>query len=457
MKKGIALSVITLGLLSSVSLNAADDLSSMFSEGKVSGQIREFSISRNVEYSDTSKTDYTRKANAVGGYLKFETADYKGLSLGTALYTTNGFALGSPRTDNTVVDPTLFGSNNESFSMLGEAFVKFDMGSTVFVGGRQKVKNPMVSSDDARMLPNLVEEYSVTNKSIPNTTLSVAHTTRFAQGTFGRAYGAGGILGATAGYSAVDASNQVGEFVNMGTYAVGQETNGITSVSAVYTGIKGLKVQLWDFYAHDIMNTIYADASYKMKMDSVSPFVAAQFIKQNDVGDSLLKNTGISTNGELDSMYYAVKAGASVQNLTAYVAYSETSSNSDSDLANEGSATNGVISMWGGMPGYTQGMVTRHHNLAGTKATKIAASYNWKSFGPDLKTVVYHANYDMDKNNGYTSGDAKETGFDIIYNTGFIKNLQLRLRGNYADDFNVNASGQTVSWNEYRFIANYKF
>jgi len=110
------------------------------------------------------------------------------------------------------------------------------------------------------------------------------------------------------------------------------------------------------------------------------------------------------------------------------------------------------------MPAFTQGMVTRHVFLAGTKATKLAASYNWKAFGPNLKTVLYYADYDMDKNNGYTYGDAAEAGFDVIYYPELVKNLQLRLRGNFADDFNVaDVTGNTVGWNEYRFIANYNF
>ncbi|MDA3908567.1 MAG: OprD family outer membrane porin [Sulfurimonas sp.] len=463
MKKHIVLSAMVIGLLSSVSVQAADDLSSMFKEGKTSGQIREFTINRNVTDTRSAKDSYERKANTIGGHLKFVTDDFKGLSFGTAFYTTNGFWLGDTK-DSTEVDPTLFGVDNEGYAILGEAFIKYKFGETEFIGGRQKITNPMISSDDARMLPNLVETYSITNKNLPDTTLEIAHTTKFAQGTFGRAYGAGGILAATAGYSAVDPSGQVGDFVNMGDYAVGKTTDGVTSLSAVYSGVKGLKVQLWDFYAHDIMNTIYADASYNLKLDSVTPFVAAQFIKQNDVGDNLLRNTAISnaTTGELDSMYYGLKAGVSIENFTIYAAYSATTENSDSDLLN-GSATKAIISMWGGMPAYTQGMVTRHQFLAGTKASKIAASYSFKDMGPDVKVVGYYANYDMHKNNGYTEVDAKEGGFDIIYNTAFAKGLQLRLRGNYATDFYgktsdvAPANNGTVSWSEYRFIANYTF
>ena len=290
-----------------------------------------------------------------------------------------------------------------------------------------------------------------------------AHVTKFAQGTFGRAYGVGGILGATAGYSAVDASNQVGDFENMGTYAVGESTSGVSIVSATYTGIDKLKIQLWDYYAHDILNVIYGQVDYSwncLLTDSVKPFASAQFIKEDDIGDKQLK--AIGGDGEIDSFYYGLKFGAKVENFTAYVAYSETGKNSETDK-NNGAYQNAIISSWGGMPAFTQGMVTRHVFLAGTKATKVAVSYNWKNFGPDLKTVLYYAEYDMAKNNGYTEGDASEAGFDIIYKPSFVKNLNLRLRGNLADDFYVKNSDTDitkngkVSWDEIRFIANYSF
>lgn len=459
MKKHILLSATAIALLGSVNIQAAEDLSSMFKDGKTSGQIREFSIARSFEFSDSAKDDYIRSASAIGGHLKFVTDDYKGLSLGTALYTTNGLAEPS---EAKRIDPTLGGVNNDSFSILGEAFIQYERGNTAFIGGRQKITTPLIAADDFRMLPSFVEQYSLTNKDLPGTSLSVAHTTRFAQSPFGGAYNAAAStsnaqLSASGGYSAWDSRNQTKEFVNMGTYAVGKKTDGITSVSAIYTGVEGLKVQLWDFYAHDIMNTLYAEASYKMKLGSFTPFVAAQLIKQDNVGESYLKNTAISTNGELDSLLYGLKAGFSVENFTLFGAYTATTENSDSDLANEGSATKSNVTMWGGYPSFTGGMTNRHSTLAGTKASKFVGIYNFKAYGPDLKAVLYYINTDMHKNNGYTTADAAEAGFDFIYNTGFVENLQLRLRGNHADDFVTNADGETIGWNELRFIANYNF
>ncbi|MDH4943512.1 OprD family outer membrane porin [Sulfurimonas sp. C5] len=452
MKKSITLSLIGCGLVAGVNANAAEDLSSMFSEGKASGQIREFSIVRSVSDTRSAKSDYTRKANAVGGYLKFETADFKGLSLGTAFYTTNGFNLDSPKTDYVKVDPSLLGPDNKSISYIGEAYVQYKYENTVFKGGRQKLDTPLAGSDDARMLPNLFEAYLLINKDLPDTTIVAGHVTRFAQGTFGRVY-TNGILPITSGYSAVDAHSNVGKFVNMGTYALGEgkDTKGVSVASVTYTGVPNLKVQLWDYYAHDILNAVYGELNYSMPSNSVSPYVGAQFIKEDEVGDKLA--------GTVNGLYGAAKVGVKVANFNVYAAYSQTSKNS----ANDASTANAIITPWGGMPAYTQGMVTRHMFLAGTKAAKAAVSYDWKDFGAKLTSAVYYANFDMAANNGYTEGDASEVGFDVIYYPSMIKNLQVRFRGNFTNDFYVNKTNAdttlrgAVEWDEYRFILNYNF
>ena len=56
--------------------------------------------------------------------------------------------------------------------------------------------------------------------------------------------------------------------------------------------------------------------------------------------------------------------------------------------SNDDTVTNGgnVITPWGGMPAYTQGMVTRHQFFANTDAWKVAAVYNLKEYG--VKAVV---------------------------------------------------------------------
>lgn len=452
MRGTVSLSLLASALV--VNAMAADDLAGMFSEGKVSGQFREFSISREVDDTrPVANNDYTRKANAIGGYIKYETGAWNGLSLGTAAYATIGVHLGN-RANVNDVDPTLLGEQNSNDLYLGEAYLQYKNGNTAFKAGRQKLDTPMAGSDDARMLPNLFEAYVLSNTDVQDTTLIAAHVTKFAQGTFGRAYaatnpvGINSILSVTSGYSLIDSRNQTGDFTDMGKYAIGRDTDGVTVVAAVYTGIKGLKLQVWDYYAHDILNAVYAEANYGWSYDSgVAPYVAAQWINESDVGSSYA--------GNVNSDYIGAKMGVKVANFDLSAAVSHNSKDSDTNNATRG----GTISPWGGMPAYTQGMVTRHQFMAGTDALKVAASYDWKNFGVNLNTGVYYTEFDMDKLNGYSTNyawTAKESGFDVIFNPQAVKNLQLRLRANYADDF-YQASTGSVSWDEYRFIANYNF
>lgn len=448
--KKLTLSLVTfIGCVNG--LNAADDLSSMFSEGKVSGQIREFTIDR--AYQGGAGVDIHRKANAVGGDLKFETADYNGLSFATAFYTTNGFLNDTPKEDLTKVDPSLFGVDNKNESIVGEAYLQYKYSNTTFKGGRQKLNTPMAGVDDARMLPNLFEAYLLINTDIEDTTIIAGQVTRFNQGTFGRVYnaaagGANAVLSATSGYSAVDSRGQVGEFVNAGSYAVGKSTAGVSVISATYTGVENLKLQLWDYVAYDLMNIVYAQADYSwtcLLNENVKPFAAVQFIKENAMGDKLA--------GDVDSFYWGVKFGAKVENFSAYVAYSQVGANS----ATDGALDNAVVTPWGGMPAFTQGMVTRHQFLAGTNAAKIAASYNFKSFGPNLSTTLYYTSFDMDDNSGYgIARTATEPGFDVQYYPEAVKNLQLRFRGNFPRKYAQSSAGDT-GWDEYRFIVNYNF
>lgn len=463
MRGTVSLSLLASALI--VNAFGADDVAGMFSEGKVSGQFREFTISRDVEdtrpLSGNTGRDYMRKANTIGGYIKYETGSLNGVSLGAAAYTTIGVGLRSPRTDNYLVDPTLLGEKNGNDIYLGEAYLQYKNGNTTFKAGRQKLDTPMAGSDDARMLPNLFEAYVLSNTDIKDTTLIAGHVTKFAQGTFGRVYDAAtnsgttgnNVLSATSGYSYWNSRDQAGDFTDMGEYAVNRSTGGVSVAAAVYSGIPGLKLQLWDYYSYDILNAIYAEANYGWSMaNGIAPYVAAQWINERDVGNSYA--------GNVNSDFIGAKAGVKVANFDLSLAASHNSKDASATATN-----GGTISPWGGMPAYTQGMVSRHQFMAGTDAWKVAASYDWKNFGINLNTGVYYVEYDMDKLNGYAinqSWTASESGFDIIFTPQTIKNLQLRVRANYTDDFYKYSTGTTaqngsIGWDEYRFIANYNF
>ncbi|WP_345972177.1 OprD family outer membrane porin [Sulfurimonas diazotrophicus] len=467
MRKTLLLSGIAAAFLTA---NAADDIAAMFANGTTSGQIRAFYVDR--DYSGYDGAPH-RNATALGGHLGYETDALAGVSLGASAYTTNrifqGLEYGS--TSEGKVDPSLFGNGYKSYSIFGEAYVNLKMGASNLKLGRQSLNTPMAAADDARMLPSFFEAYVYTNGSLANTSLVAAHITKFAPGSFSNIYTGGGILGATSGYSPIAANypKYGGDFANVGSWAVGETTAGITTLAAVYKD-EYLSLQAWDYYAWDILNAFYAEGSVSWKCllnPEVKPFFSAQLIKENNVGDNLLQNLG--GDGKIDSLYGAVKLGAKYHGFSAYAAYSQTTANSDADITGTQSYANAVITPWGGMPAYTQGMVTRHQFMAGTKAYKGAVAYSFKEQGVNLSVAAYYVAFDMDKNNGYsvvkdvngtvTGGyawTAAEPGFDIQYYPEAVKNLQLRLRGNFPDKF-YDSAAKTVNWDEYRFIVNYNF
>ncbi len=430
---------LAMGLFSSLQ---ADSLSDAFANAKVSGQIRTFYIDRDLSNSTTPDNS----AIATGGHLKIETAPIEGLSAGTAFYTTQGMGLNND--DLTKVNGTLFDDDKNSYSILGEAYLKYSKDKTSVTIGRQKLDTPLAGSDDARMLPNLFEGIVASNSDIKDTTIIAGHITKMAAGTFSNAYGdANGAVnaaGALALHSGYGLNNKSARFMDMGEYAVGADTKGVSALAFINTSVPNLKLQAWDYYAHDILNALYLQADYKIPSSSaLKPSLSAQYIKESDIGDKIA--------GEVDSNYYCVKAGVAYNNLTADVAYSSTGSSA-------GTTTNGgIISPWGGSPSFTQGMVTRHSFFANTDAYKLSAGYNLKDdLGLNLTPSAYFASYDIGKENAYSNGNewtAKEKGFDIKYNPASIKNLELKLRGNFTDKFHSNGT----QWDEYRVIANYNF
>ncbi|MEN4052176.1 OprD family outer membrane porin [Sulfurimonas sp. NWX79] len=446
----------------SASSESVDDLSSMFSEGTVSGQIRMFYVDR--KYQGSLGVNTHRATTALGGHLKFETAKFNGFNMAAAFYTTQDTGLNP----YDVQDPSLLGTGLESYSILGEGYIGYsfaDLGyKTDAKLGYQRYDVPMMGSDDARMLPNTFRAYKLVSHDITNTTLQIAHVDRIAYGTFRNVYSFTGtnaakaMLATTSGYPA-NGEIEAGKYYNLGMATVGKKTDGVTNVLVKYT-TKHFHVKVSNDYAWDMYNTLYADAgtSWDCLLNSdIHPFLQAQIIKQNSVGAKYMKNLAESDNGEIDSLYWAAKFGAKYAGFAAYIAYSQTSENSDTDIVNN-QYKNAIISQFGGMPAYTQGMVTRHQFLAGTKATKVAAVYSFKNLGVNLSAAAYYTSFGMDKNSGYgIARTATEPGFDIKYYPKALKNkLQLRFRGNFPRKFYESTSGD-LGWNEYRFIANYNF
>lgn len=418
--------------------------------GEIFGQFRTFYVDRTY----LGGYENNRNTLATGGYIGYKSPDFNGLTAVAAAYGVYGFDMhnididAGPYGDTTSYDPSLTGRNGEDYVFIGEAYLNYAFDNTNIKVGRQRLDTPLAGADDARMLPNLFEAAVVSNTDIEDTTLILAHITRETTGTFSNIYDDGYPLGIVSGYGAGTTLAQSGDFVDMGVVALGEgnDSDGVTAAAVIYKGIDGLTLQAWDYYAHDILNAIYLQADYGWKCllnENVKMNASAQYIGQSDVGGSLA--------GKVDSDYWGVKLGASSGALSTYVAYSQTG---DSD----GFMNGGILTPWGGMPAFTQGMVTRHQFFADTDSWKIAATYNLNTIlDADVKASVFYTEFDVGENSSdYAKGlKSTESGFDIEYQA--TKDLNLKFRGNFPNHFGYSTSGVPFDWDEYRLIANYNF
>ncbi|WP_297888784.1 OprD family outer membrane porin [Sulfurihydrogenibium sp.] len=459
MKKVLAMSALL--ALGSTQVFAANDLESAFKESKVMGQFRAFYIDRNYE-SGTTDIVKDRSAFAIGGKFGFETAAVNGLKFGIMAYTTNAIdpnRLGPTASGglNPHLDPSLFGKDRKSVTYIGQLYLNYSYKNTNVKIGRQEINTPMAGMDDARMLPNLFEGVVITNKDLPKTTLIGAHFWNMAYGTFANAYSACSYLGLQAGYGCSGYTNltirgvglskyDTGNFMNMGKQAIGKANAGVTVLAAIYEGIPNLKLQAWDYYAWDMMNILYLQGDYNVKVSNVKTTISAQYINETNVGskvkDVFGKEVGANLFGAKINFNIPTPV---VDNFNLYAAYSVTGSDTNKLL------NGGLITPWGGTPGFVQGTVTRLGYVADTNAWKVGTSFDIIK-GLNLHLAYSYFNIGSKAVYSSRTHDASETNWDLTWKCRLIKNLEVRARGIYTWNF---IPGQNFT--EYRLIANYNF
>ncbi|HEX5709971.1 MAG TPA: OprD family outer membrane porin [Sulfuricurvum sp.] len=419
MKKAV---VLTLSAVLASQLMGAEDLSEMIKEGKAGGYIRIHHIE--PAFSET----VAATGSVIGGKLKYQTGALHGLRFGAALYTTHDTGLTKwdykTRDGYSQVAMGLGGDDLGNYSTLGEAYASYHLSNTDITYGRQEFKTPM-TENAVTIIPNLFEGTVATIKELPDFTVTAGHIIKMQYGTragtdaaligdgvyaitAGAGYGfvspvVNGTTGVITPGSGKEAFQDM-SIATMGTTA-NMDTSGVTSVGIDYT--KGnFKARTWDYYAHEMYNTIYADAEYKINAGPAKVTLGAQILSQSDVGDfatstgastelkklrgvttpsgTPLYKTKISADGQIDALLWGAKAQADIGDFSFSAAYNK---NEDGH----------VINAWGGDPAYTSMIFARNEYRADTTAYKLGAEYSFASLGiPGLKFIYNHAQYDTD-------------------------------------------------------------
>lgn len=443
--------ILGLSLATALSLQAAETINEMFKEGRVNGNIKYYYIDTIKEGNAPSSSQH---ANSLGGQLGYTSGSFHGLKLRTTFMTTNPVA--SPKSNGSI-EPSILAQDNakrpgatvadgtQGFDVLGEAYAQYNRDNYELWFGRRVIETPLIDAKEVRLLPSAIQGAMASVKLTERLELSTGYIDRFKQ-------------------------RSSDQFINIIEHALGTNTHAITGnhegfiipMSINYKN-SSTAVRVYDYYAEDFMNSLYADAAYSAKIDSdLSYSIAGQIIAQDSIGNA--NNTAAKTimGGEINAQAIGAKASVTYQESTFLAAYSHVSTHSgDHDslvlpwdgtplFTNMLTANNLTMSLYG------SGLQSDSAYIGGTTGIKFA--FNQKYDFTGFKGITSGFSYAR-----YNSGRFPEAQEDINVELGYgVENFSLALKGirvknNTSAGNNNTLNLQNDHLKQYRVIGNYKF
>ena len=322
------------------------------------------------------------------------TPSYNNFSGKITLAGATDFGLNNPDKEsrNFVFDPV----ENKSFSILQELYIEWQTEQHQALIGRKEYVTPMIDADDWYMLANSFAMGVYDNRQLNNTSIKAGYFAEMA-GVWDS--GANG----TEFHSMWDASfvPQVNkdEADDKGVYFAAVDYNNDMH-----------HAQVWNYYADELYNTLFAQYDFIRGNDNFNYDIGAQFIDFSEVGK--LKSSDTEIDYSIYSLRYDAGWGNGFSLATGAAKYT------DCGGANE------TLGAWGGYPYFANGMIYHFFeagSLQNAESYKLQVGYDFKRQSPDkLGIYLRHTRYDLDPKYSFASdGDGQDlmtmTGLQVKY------------------------------------------
>ena len=451
-------------------------LSYALTQGKFKGLLRYSGQHRDSNLhviQDSSTTDIsnekTQQYSAIGGYLGYETAPLYNTSVGATLYTSQPFG---HNPDDRKGLGGLYEKNGkqESYTVFGEAFIKFEIDDHLVKVGRQEMPDyRFVSLSDIRMTPLTHEGAIYENTLFNHLKLNFAYITKMKERNAEKFIDMASVARlkeeTSSGKPLIRGNYDHSNYDSSGDY-IGSKKE-MSMASLVYT-TDIFSVEGWNYYVNDFVNTLYLYGQYNITPanSELALSLSAQYANQSDVGDHIA--------GNIDTWFYGLKFQVVMDRTTFFIGYNEVD-------YNENSYDGGTIFVRWGSPQMFNSFQVQDSELAGTQSIGAGVQYQFSqnSIIPGVIMRLRYANYDMPNSLYKTDArqDRTETTFDLNYtfakeaNVGGVSldglSIQFRVAYNNYDtgyDFSAykqihgyDAESVTDDFIDTRLYLNYKF
>ncbi len=450
--------IILGSLLIATTVVRANDVSSiedMFAKGTINGNVKYYYIQTDKDYV-TPPQGSSANANSLGGQLSFGTAEFKGFSSKVTFMTTNGFGLDG---DVSKVDTSILGKDNgtyyndpskakDSFSILGEAYIKYNYDNLSFTLGREVLHSPLIDAKEVRMLPSAVQGVFVDYKVNDQLSLGVSYLDKFKQRTSDRFTG---IIEHALG----DDTESV----------AGSTTGNVYMADVVYT-LNALTIKGYEYYAEEFMNSIYLDATFLQNINGIQTVLAGQYINQFSLGnaDNYFAANPSYAGGKIKVNAFAFKASAKFDESTFTLAYSK--------VLRDKNAHDSLVLPWDGTPMFTN-MITSNDLFQSIYGSALKADSVYIGGSQGVK-LAYKQGFDftgykgfsttlafLNTSNSRTGYDKDQRDYNVVLGYKHDQHFSLALKGILVKNNTSAAKDGTVSQikqlTQYRVIANYEF
>ena len=407
-----------------LSLHAGEDFSALLTKSTISGYAKAMYV-----YDDRLSPKLDQSTFGIGGKLGLQTSDWYGLSAKIAYYGTTDFGLRNSNPKQ--VDAYMFDVDKKPYSILGEAWIQYQNKNTILRFGRQEIDTPIVSTYDYRIIPNLFEAYTLTNKDISDTTLTFSYITRMS-----------GLDGLVSFKDFRSMSQQTYTSLSMSDLQTvdsnGGDTLDISKISgdqAVfmlgYKYDKAFIFQAWNYYCSDVLNEFYTDISHSFSLTpTLNTSVEFQAYKVQELGKFKDFLHALKLNGSYELFGTKLSLMEKTSGISSYVAL-------NFFTGNERTVT--AFGNWGGYPEYVAipYMFAQDNSvsaLAKSKMGKINLKFDLAKIGlPNQTFSTGYSWIDLDKHI-LPNSDINLVNF--IYKANITDTLNVRLQYELRDSAN---------------------
>jgi len=435
----------------------AESFSEIFTKGQIDGLLRYSAQHRdsNLHLLQDSGTpdisdESVQQYSSLGGYLGFETAPLLNTSAGLTFYTSNPVG-NNPDNRRGLGGLYEEDGGQDSYNVLGEAFLKIQSGDHLFKTGRQEMNDyRFVAPSNIRMTPITHQGTVYENRSIDGLRLNFAFVNKMkernAEKFIGMVRGArvqtgcgevdalGGCI-ASGSKKLLRGDFDATDYDGSGSYR--GDSKDMPMFGAVYSSNKAI-FEVWDYYVEDFLNMIYLYGQYSFSAPGAkyATTLAAQYGNQKDVGDHV--------GGNVDTWFYGLSFQINAPGLTYFANFNEVA-------YNEKSYDGGTIFVRWGTPQMFNSFQVQDSELAGTQSYGTGLQYDFGRQGllPGVVMRVRFAHYDMPDSLSKVDArqDRSEATFDLRYSftrdSGFgifteMEGLSLQFRlayNNYETDY----------------------